>query len=164
MEATFANWESEFLQMGMYVVLTAFLYQRGSSESKPIDGAAPQDEDPRKADVTDATPWPVRRGGLALSAYEVSLAVAFFVLCFASMALHALGGSRAFNDERLQHGQAAISVWRHVTPSQFWFESMQNWQSEFVAVAAIVALSIILRQRGSAESKPVAAPHGETSA
>ncbi|WP_235887258.1 DUF6766 family protein [Mycolicibacterium arabiense] len=108
-EATFENWESEFLQMGMYVVLTAFLYQRGSSESKPIDGAAPQDEDPRKADVTDATPWPVRRGGLALSAYEVSLAVAFFVLFFASMALHALGGSRAFNDERLQHGQAAIS-------------------------------------------------------
>lgn len=74
--------------------------------------------------MNDRTPWPVRRGGLALSAYESSLAVAFFVLFFASMALHALGGSRAFNDEQLEHGQAAISVWRYVTTSQFWFESM----------------------------------------
>ncbi|MFC7674972.1 DUF6766 family protein [Mycolicibacterium sp. GCM10028919] len=163
-EATFENWESEFLQMGMYVVLTAFLYQRGSSESKQIDSPAPQDEDPRDAQVTDRTPWPVRRGGWPLSLYENSLAIAFFVLFFASMALHALGGSRAFNEEQVQHGQAAISVWRYVTTSQFWFESMQNWQSEFVAVAAIVALSIFLRQRGSAESKPVAAPHRETSA
>jgi hypothetical protein len=163
-EATFENWESEFLQMGMYVVLTAFLYQRGSSESKPIDHAAPQDENPRNAAPTTLVPWPVRRGGATLSAYENSLAIAFFMLFFASMALHALGGSRAFNEERLQHGQAAISVWRYVTTSQFWYESMQNWQSEFIAVAAIVALSIFLRQRGSAESKPVAAPHGKTSA
>jgi hypothetical protein len=82
----------------------------------------------------------------------------------ASWALHALGGVRAFNDEEVQHGQHAISVWRYVTTSQFWFESMQNWQSEFIAVAAIVGLSIIFRQRGSAESKPVAEPHRETGA
>ena len=163
-EATFENWESEFLQMGMYVVLTAFLYQKGSSESKPVDRDAPQDEDPRDASDTALTPWPVRKGGWVLTLYENSLALAFFGLFFASMALHALGGSRAFNDEQAQHGQAAISVWRYVTTSQFWFESMQNWQSEFIAVAAIVALSIFLRQRGSAESKPVAAPHRETSA
>jgi hypothetical protein len=67
-------------------------------------------------------------------------------------------------DKAPQHGQAAISVWRYVTTSQFWFESMQNWQSEFIAVAAIVGLSIFLRQRGSAESKPVAEPHRHTSA
>ena len=163
-EATFENWESEFLQMGMYVVLTAFLYQKGSSESKPVDRDAPQDENPRDAATTALTPWPVRRGGWMLALYEHSLAIAFFVLFSASMALHALGGSRAFNDEQAQHGQAAISVGRYVTTSQFWFESMQNWQSEFIAVAAIVALSIFLRQRGSAESKPVAAPHRETSA
>jgi hypothetical protein len=163
-EATFENWESEFLQMGMYVVLTAFLYQKGSSESKPVDRDAPQDENPRDAAATALTPWPVRRGGWMLGLYENSLAIAFFVLFFASMTLHALGGSRAFNDEQAQHGQVAISVWRYVTTSQFWFESMQNWQSEFIAVAAIVALSIFLRQRGSAESKPVAAPHRETSA
>ncbi|MBB2770728.1 UNVERIFIED_ORG: hypothetical protein GGE11_001641 [Mycolicibacterium obuense] len=164
LEATFENWESEFLQMGMYVVLTAFLYQRGSSESKPIDGTAPQDADPRQAEITTTTPWPVRRGGWVLKVYENSLVIAFFVLFFASWALHAVGGVAAFNEEQVQHGQPAISLWRYLTTSQFWFESMQNWQSEFIAVAAIVGLSIFLRQRGSAESKPVADPHRETSA
>lgn len=162
-EATFENWESEFLQMGMYVVLTAFLYQRGSAESKPIDGEAPQDKDPRLEKLDASMPWPVRRGGVALRFYEHSLAIALFVLFFASWGLHALGGAAAFNEERLQHGQPEVSVLQYVTTSQFWFESMQNWQSEFVAVAAIVGLSIFLRQRGSAESKPVAEPHRETS-
>jgi hypothetical protein len=163
-EATFENWESEFLQMGMYVVLTAFLYQRGSSESKPINGPAAQDQDPRKVTPTKWTPWPVRRGGWVLTLYEHSLAIAFFILFFASWSLHAIGGVKAFNEEQSQHGQSAISVWHYVTTSQFWFESMQNWQSEFIAVAAIVGLSIFLRQRGSAESKPVAEPHRQTSA
>lgn len=162
-EATFENWESEFLQMGMYVVLTAFLFQKGSSESKPINEPAPQDQDPRGAQTNQHSPWPVRKGGVVLTLYEHSLAIAFFVLFFASWALHAVGGVKAFNEEQLQHGQAAISVWRYVTGSQFWFESMQNWQSEFIAVAAIVGLSIFLRQRGSAESKPVAEPHRHTS-
>ena len=163
-EATFENWESEFLQMGMYVVLTAFLFQKGSSESKPINEPAPQDQDPRGAQTNQHSPWPVRKGGVILTLYEHSLAIAFFVLFFASWALHAVGGVKAFNEEQLQHGEAAISVWRYVTTSQFWFESMQNWQSEFIAVAAIVGLSIFLRQRGSAESKPVAEPHRHTSA
>jgi hypothetical protein len=163
-EATFENWESEFLQMGMYIVLTAFLYQRGSSESKPTTEEAPQDEDPRKATIKASTPWPVRKGGWVLTLYEHSLAIAFFVLFFLSWALHAVGGVAAYNEEQLEHGEATISVWRYVTTSQFWFESMQNWQSEFIAVAAIVGLSIFLRQKGSAESKPVAEPHRHTSA
>jgi hypothetical protein len=163
-EATFENWESEFLQMGMYVVLTAFLVQRGSSESKPLHGDTPQDRDPHAVPITPKTPWPVRHGGPALTLYENSLVIAFFVLFFASWALHAVGGAAAYNDELREHGQAAISVWRFVTTSQFWFESMQNWQSEFIAVAAIVGLSVFLRQRGSPESKPVADPHRETSA
>jgi hypothetical protein len=163
-EATFENWESEFLQMGMYVVLTAFLYQKGSSESKPMNEPAPQDQNPRDVQPNQYTPWPVRRGGPVLTLYENSLAIAFFALFLASWALHAVGGAKAFNEEQLQHGQAAISVWRYTTTSQFWFESMQNWQSEFIAVAAIVGLSIVLRQRGSAESKPVAEPHRHTSA
>jgi hypothetical protein len=162
-EATFENWESEFLQMGMYVVLTAFLYQKGSSESKPMSRRAPQDQDPRDVQPHQHSPWPVRKGGIVLVVYENSLATAFFVLFFASWALHAVGGAKAFNDEQLQHGQAAISVWKYVTTSQFWFESMQNWQSEFIAVAAIVGLSIFLRQKGSAESKPVAEAHRRTS-
>ncbi|MCX2755244.1 hypothetical protein GR168_21545 [Gordonia sp. JH63] len=163
-EATFENWESEFLQMGMYVVLTAFLYQKGSSESKPVDGPAPQDADPRAADDMRAAPWPVRRGGPVLFVYQNSLTIAFFALFFASFALHAVGGARAYSDEQQQHGESAVSVWQYLATSQFWFESMQNWQSEFIAVAAIVVLSVVLRQRGSAESKPVADPHLATGA
>jgi hypothetical protein len=162
-EATFENWESEFLQMGMYVVLTAFLYQKGSSESKPLNEQAPQDQDPRRVAKNRWTPWPVRRGGWALTLYEHSLVIAFFALFFASLALHAVGGAKAFNEEQMQHGEAAVSTWHYVTTSQFWFESMQNWQSEFIAVAAIIGLSIFLRQRGSSESKAVADPHGKTS-
>ncbi len=86
-EATFENWESEFLQMGMYVVLTAFLFQQASSESKPMNEPAPQDQDPRGVQPNQYTPWPVRKGGLVLSLYEHSLVIAFFVLFFASWAL-----------------------------------------------------------------------------
>jgi hypothetical protein len=162
-EATFENWESEFLQMGMYIVLTAFLVQKGSSESKPLIEASAQDQDPRNVHPNQYTPWAVRRGGLVLRLYENSLAIAFFALFFLSWALHAAGGAKAFNEEQLQHGEAAVSMWRYLTTAQFWFESMQNWQSEFIAVAAIVGLPIFLRQRGSAESKPVAAPDRQTS-
>ena len=108
-EATFENWESEFLQMGMYVVLTAYLFQRGSSESKPIDEPAPQDEDPRDSADDPNAPWPVRRGGWWLKVYENSLSGLFFVLFLASFAAHAAGGARAYSEENLLHGQPAVS-------------------------------------------------------
>jgi hypothetical protein len=161
-EAVFENWESEFLQMGMYVVLTAYLFQRGSSESKPIDEKAPQDADPRDADLRKPVPWPVRKGGVVLKLYENSLALFFFVLFFLSIWLHALGGANAYSEEQVAHGESAVSTWQYVMTSQFWFESFQNWQSEFLAVACIVGGSIYLRQHGSSESKPVAEPHTTT--
>jgi hypothetical protein len=163
-EATFENWESEFLQMGMYVVLTAYLFQRGSSESKSLDRDPPQDADPRDADLRKPVPWPVRRGGLVLRLYENSLAALFFVLFAVSIALHAVGGARAYSADQQTHGQPAVSLWGFLRTSQFWFESFQNWQSEFLAVAVIVGGSVYLRQRGSAESKPVAEPHHTTGA
>jgi hypothetical protein len=163
-EATFENWESEFLQMGMYVVLTAFLFQRGSAESKPIDEPAPQDEDPRDSQDDPDAPWPVRRGGWLLRLYEHSLAAVFFLLFIASWALHAVGGAKAYSEEEVQHGGAPVGVAEYITTSRFWFESFQNWQSEFLAVAAIVWFSVYLRQRGSAESKPVAEAHSHTGA
>ena len=92
-----------------------------SAESKPINKPAPQDEDPRDATPTRSTPWPVRRGGWALALHERSLAIAFFAMFFASVALHAWGGVKAFNGEQLQHGEAAVLAWRYVTTSQFWF-------------------------------------------
>jgi hypothetical protein len=161
-EATFENWESEFLQMGMYIVLTAFLFQKGSSESKPVGEPAPEDEDPRIAANRPGVPWPVRRGGWVLTAYEHSLSVLFFILFFASIAAHAAGGAKEYSADELAHGGQAVTFWQYLGTSQFWFESFQNWQSEFLAVAVLVAASVYLRQRGSPESKPVAEPHHET--
>jgi hypothetical protein len=163
-EATFENWESEFLQMGMYVLLTVFLFQKGSSESKPVGRDAPQDQDPRDAPVKAATPWPVRRGGWVLKLYEHSLSIMFIALFLASFALHAFGGTAAYNDEQQSHGQPTVSVLGYLATSRFWFESFQNWQSEFLAVAVLVGASVYLREKGSPESKPVAEPHYETGA
>jgi hypothetical protein len=163
-EATFENWESEFLQMGMYVLLTVFLFQKGSSESKPVGRKAPQDQDPRDAAVKLATPWPVRRGGWVLKLYEHSLSVMFIALFLTSFALHAFGGTAAYNDEQQSHGQSMVSVLGYLATSRFWFESFQNWQSEFLAVAVLVGASVYLREKGSPESKPVAQPHSETGA
>ncbi|MFF1829051.1 DUF6766 family protein [Paenarthrobacter sp. NPDC058040] len=163
-EAVFENWESEFLQMAMYVVLTIFLFQKGSSESKPMGKAAPQDEDPRAAKASEKTPWPVKRGGWVLKIYEHSLAALLGILFLASFAMHAIGGTSAYNEEQLSHGLPPVSTWEYLGSSQFWFESFQNWQSEFLAVGVLVGASVYLRQRGSPESKPVAEPHYETGA
>lgn len=161
-EATFENWESEFLQMGAYVVLTVRLRQRGSAESKALDGDEEVDEDPTNHRDDPDAPWPVRRGGLALAVYQRSLSIGFFVLFGLSFLLHAITGARAFSAEEIEHGSQAVSTWHYLQRSQFWFESLQNWQSEFLAVASIVALTIFLRQHGSPESKPVHAPHHHT--
>jgi hypothetical protein len=160
-EATFENWESEFLQMGAYVLLTAFLIQKGSPESKNPDGDE-VDADPREQRANPEAPGPVRRGGLILTIYEHSLSLAMFGLFLLSFVLHALGGHAEFNQQQLAHGAAPVSLWSFVTSSELWFQSMQNWQSEFLAVAALAVLSIWLRQRGSPESKPVAASHSQT--
>jgi hypothetical protein len=164
-EATFENWESEFLQMGAYVLLTAYLVQRGSAESKkPTDeGANPGDADPSTAEVNLGTPWPVRVKGVWLALYSHSLSTFFFILFFASMLLHANGGVSEYNSDQQAHGEpGGYTMWRFMTTSRFWFQSLQNWQSEFLAVGAIVLASIWLRQKGSPESKPVQAPHAQT--
>jgi hypothetical protein len=161
-EAVFENWESEFLQMMAYVVLTIFLFQKGSSESKKLDGPNPQDEDPRKHRNDAEAPWPVRRGGIVLVLYENSMLVLFAILFAASFLLHLFGGAAAYSEEQLRHGGAAVSPGEYLGSAQFWFESLQNWQSEFLVVAVLVGAAVFLRQRGSPESKPVAAPHSET--
>ncbi len=150
--------------MGMYVILTVFLFQKGSSESKPMGKEAPQDEDPRNATIKAATPWPVRRGGWVLKLYEHSLSVMFLLLFLASVVLHAVGGSEEYSQEQQAHGGPPVSVLGYLATSRFWFESFQNWQSEFLAVAVLVGASVYLRERGSPESKPVAEPHYETGA
>ena len=161
-EATAENWESEFLQMAFYVLLTAFLFQKGSSESKKIGEREAVDRDPRRSKHKDDAPWPVRRGGWILTLYEHSLTLAFLLLFVISFALHAIGGAEQYNQGQLEHGGDIVSVGQYLSTSQFWFESFQNWQSEFLALGAMAVLSIFLRQRGSPESKPVDAPHSQT--
>jgi hypothetical protein len=162
LEATAENWESEFLQMAGYVALTAFLFQKGSPESKDPDGQEPVDEDPRQRRDDPQAPGPVRRGGFALVIYEHSLSLAMATLFLVSFLLHAIGGHGEYNQQQLEHGEAPVSLLGFMTSAQFWFQSFQNWQSEFLAVAALTVLGIFLRERGSPESKPVAAPHAET--
>ena len=164
MEATAENWESEFLQMAAYVFLTVFLFQRGSAESKKIGEVEAVDRDPRSFKAKPDAPWPVRRGGWVLKVYENSLALAFLLLFLISFGLHAVGGTVLHNDEAAAHGGELLSVSEFAQTSQFWFESFQNWQSEFLSLVAMVVLSIFLRQRGSPESKPVDAAHAQTGA
>jgi Domain of unknown function (DUF6766) len=159
LEAVFENWESEFLQMAAYVIFTVLLFQKGSSESKDPDKANPVDEDPRRHRQNPNAPWAVRKGGFRLVLYEHSLSLAFFALFLISFLGHLIGGSHHYNEERAEHGQPALNLIQYLGTARFWFESFQNWQSEFLAVFAIVFLSIWLRERGSPESKPVAAPH-----
>jgi hypothetical protein len=162
-EATAENWESEFLQMFVYVLLTAYLFQKGSSESRKLDEENPQDRDPRDHRRRTDAPWPVRHGSeLLLRLYESSLALVFLIFFVVSVAAHARGGLEHHNEERLAHGDAPASLGEYVGSAQFWFESFQNWQSEFLSLLAMVVLSIWLRQRRSPESKPVDAAHAET--
>jgi hypothetical protein len=161
-EAVFENWESEFLQMALFVLLTKSLRQRGSSESKPLTGEADVDQDPRVARKKTDVPWPVKRGGWVLKLYERSLSLALsalFILCFAA---HALGGASAYSEEQQLRGHAPVGFIEYLGTSQFWFESFQNWQSEFLSIGVLIYLSIYLRERGSSQSKPVAAPHAQT--
>ncbi|MES2980897.1 MAG: DUF6766 family protein [Verrucomicrobiota bacterium] len=147
-QATGENWESEFLQMGCYVVLTIFLYQKGSAESKD-----PDDVQNEKADTNDqSVSW----------LYRNSLSLAFLVLFLLSFAIHASGGLSEENNKRLGQGRPPETMGDFLTSSQFWFESFQNWQSEFLAVLSIVTLTIFLRQKGSPESKSVCEPNSKT--
>ena len=161
-EATAENWESEFLQMGLFVVLTVFLYQRGSSESKTIEEPDAVDQRPEDARDDPEVPGPVRRGGLALALYKHSLSIALFALFVISFAMHAAGGAAAYSEEQREHGGSPVTTLSYLATSHFWFESFQNWQSEFLSVGVLVLLSIWLREQGSAQSKPVAAAHSDT--
>jgi hypothetical protein len=159
--ATAENWQSEFLQIAMFVVLTAMLRQRGSPESKPLDTVEAVDEDPRVASLAGDVPWPVRRGGLALRLYEHSLSITLALLFVLSFALHLVSGARDHAQQQAWHGEPPPATMEFATSAAFWFEVFQNWQSEFMVVAVFTWLTVYLRERGSAQSKPVAMAHRE---
>jgi hypothetical protein len=162
-EALFENWESEFLQMTAFVTLTTFLYQKGSPESRRPGGVIELvDADPRDFADQEDVPWPVKRGGWILAVYEHSLGLALFGFFALSWIGHLIGGWAEHRSDQALHGDPLSSLMDYAASSRFWFESFQNWQSEFLSVAAMVWLAVYLRQRGSPESKPVHAPHAET--
>jgi hypothetical protein len=157
-ETTFENWESEFLQMSLYVVLTVFLRQKGSAESKKLDG---KEEVDRKPVARRNSPWPVRKGGIWLKIYSHSLSIAFMLLFLFSFIMHFKGSLADQNEREIRDHKRITTQSEYFVSHRFWFESFQNWQSEFLAVASIALLSIWLRQKGSPESKPVDAPYYE---
>jgi len=158
-EATFENWESEFLQMALFVLLTVFLRQKGSSESKQLSGKEDVDRQPKKR---PNTPWPVRKGGIILSVYKHSLSLSLILLFIISFLLHWYGSNKDFNEQQIIEGKSTETMITYISNSRLWFESFQNWQSEFLSVFAIIFLSIYLREIGSPQSKPVDAPNSET--
>ncbi|HEX8549234.1 MAG TPA: DUF6766 family protein [Cytophagaceae bacterium] len=158
-EATFENWESEFLQIGMYVWLTIFLRQKGSAESKDLEEKEDVDREPVNH---PNAPWPVKKGGIWVKLYSHSLTLTILLLFILSFILHFAGSRSEYNHDQQLEGKPMESVWEYLSNTKFWFESFQNWQSEFLSVLAIVILSIFLRQKGSPESKPVDAPNSQT--
>lgn len=161
-QATGENWESEFLQMAFYVFLTSFLYQRGSAESRDPDRKEPGD-DPVSAHADDpGAPAALRKGPFVRFLYAYSLTIALFLLFLISFALHAWGGYCLQRTEAAEHGASHATLGEFLRSPEFWFQSMQNWQSEFLAVLSIVTLSIFLRHHGSPESKRVWDSHHKT--
>jgi hypothetical protein len=158
------NWQSEYLQFTLYILATVYLIQRGSNESKPPGKAGPgSDEEQRVgASAGERSPRWARVGGLRTAIYSHSLVTVMCLIWLASWFAQAVTGRADYNANQLDHQEAALSLGQYLGTSDFWDRTLQNWQSEFLAVGSMAALSIYLRQRGSPESKPVGAPHEET--
>jgi hypothetical protein len=147
--------------MAAFVLLTTRLVQKGSPESRRRGVIEAVDADPRLHRDAPGAPWPVRRGGLALALYEHSLSLTLLLLFAGSWVGHALGGYAELKADQLAHGQSVPNPVAYLCSPRLWFESLQNWQSEFLSIAAMVWLAVYLRERGSPESKPVHAPHDD---
>ena len=158
------NWQSEYLQFLLYIVLTVWLVQRGSPESKPVGERGrrgrPEAEAGRAREPNSPT-W-ARAGGWRTALYSNSLGMVMGLFFLGSWGAQLVAGTSAYNSERLQNLLAPISIPQYVVSANFWNRTLQNWQSEFLAVGSMVVLSIYLRQRGSPESKPVGSPHAAT--
>jgi len=162
--AVLENWQSEFLQFSLFIGATIWLVQKGSNESTRLEdvglesrqkqeiGEHAPERGPRLAKLDD---WRTRL-------YENSLLIVMTLIFFATWFGQSLNNWRVFNAEQHDHNEATVSWGRYLLDPDFWEKSLQNWQSEFLAIGTMVVFTIYLRQRGSPESKPVGAPHDET--
>jgi hypothetical protein len=159
------NWQSEYLQFSLYIGMTIWLLQRGSPESKALDKAGREsDEDQKLGEHADAgSPRWARLGGWRTRVYANSLLIVMTAIWLGSWGVQSVTGRVAYNAEQFDHQQGAVNWLQYLGTSDFWNRTLQNWQSEFLAVGSMAVLSIYLRQRGSPESKPVGAPHDATS-
>jgi hypothetical protein len=162
--AVMENWQSEFLQFFLFIAATIWLVQRGSNESKQLGSAGPESDQKQRVGghaPEDAPRW-ARVRGWRLRLYENSLLLAMLAIFLASWFAQSLTSWRGFNDDQREHGEATVGWVGYLVRADFWERTLQNWQSEFLAVGTMAVFTIYLRQRGSSESKPVGAPHAET--
>ena len=155
------NWQSEYLQFFLFILATVWLVQRGSPESKKPGDEGPGSDESQLVGAHargDSPKW-ARAGGWRLWVYSNSLLLTMGTIFLLSWLAQALAGTVVYNAEQAEHGQAPLSLGEYVLSADFWNRTLQNWQSELLAVGSMVAFAIFLRQRGSAESKPVGAPH-----
>jgi len=158
------NWQSEYLQFFLYLLLTVWLLQRGSPESKPLDKPGLESDEEQRVGRyarSDSPKW-ARTGGVRTKIYSTSLGLTMGAIFFGSWAAQSIAGVAAFNEEQLSKLQDPVSWGQYLLEADFWNRTLQNWQSEMLAVASMAILAIYLRQRGSPQSKPVGAAHGTT--
>ena len=163
--AMLENWQSEYLQFTLYVVATVWFVQRGSPESKELDKAGQESNEQQKVaeHASSRSPAWARAGGLRTRLYSNSLLLVMGTIWIASWTGQSVTGRVAYNEERLDHAQEGLSWSQYIGTADFWERTLQNWQSEFLAVGTMAIFAVYLRQRGSPESKPVGAPHDATS-
>jgi hypothetical protein len=158
------NWQSEYLQFSLMILATIWLMQRGSTESKPADRLGTESDKDQKLGEhaePDSPKW-ATAGGLRTFVYSWSLLIVMGTIWIGSWFAQAVTGRVDYNAEQLDHHLDPVSLGQYLVSSDFWNRTLQNWQSEFLAVGSMAVLAIYLRQRGSPESKPVGAPHDAT--
>ena len=162
--AVMENWQSEYLQFTLFILATVWLLQRGSPESKePGKEGLESDEDQLVGEHAEPeSPGWSRAGGIRRAIYANSLLIVMGLIFIGSWFAHSVTSWSDYNSDQIQHHEHAISWARFIGTSHFWEQTLQNWQSEFLAVGSMVILSVYLRQRGSPESKPVGSPHHAT--
>ena len=163
-QALLENWQSEYLQFTLYILATVWLLQRGSPESKELDKAGRESDERQKVGdhAGPRSPLWARAGGLKTRIYSNSLVIVMTAIWLASWFGQSVTGRSAYNAQLLEHQQSPLSWIEYLSTADFWESTLQNWQSEFLAVGSMAILAVYLRQRGSPESKPVGATHEAT--
>ena len=162
--AVMENWQSEYLQFTLFVLATVWLLQRGSPESKELDRAGRESDQQQKVGphAQRSSPAWAKLDDFRRTLYENSLLLVMGTIWLGSWFAQSVTGLVTYNSERLDHQLDAVGWWHYVGTASFWETTLQNWQSEFLAVGSMAIFAVYLRQRGSPESKPVGAPHTAT--